>query len=284
MRLVSYKRILQKPTGYMKNYLLAIQISCLALIAQSVWSLFLAVRVNQSYRTFWDIRYYTYLTWGESDVRDDFYNDWFSLQSVPNRYLFLIGFVVAISSWSYRAHVFVNPISKHKRRWGRNWTVLGWLLPICSFFIPFLVNQETEKILAKDTKSISKFGRVWFFLFWSAFLLEEFFYGLWSLNGYPGKEFFIYLIASKLLILTSVCCAWKFFADMSTAIKNRESEIALITTVSLKNEAPLIENLSSPDAISVAGQIRVLGQLLAERLITQEEFNSKKTELLKRIE
>jgi hypothetical protein len=89
-------------------------------------------------------------------------------------------------------------------------------------------------------------------------------------------------ILGETLTIAAVVLAALYFGEISSSVNLRKLEIDTAKAVTKIDNAamppPRVEN----DVASATEQIRALGQLLSEGLISDDEFQSKKSELLKR--
>jgi hypothetical protein len=95
------------------------------------------------------------------------------------------------------------------------------------------------------------------------------------------ENFFNWHILAYVALICAVVTAVLYFAELSYAIHEKTSEIEFA-----KSRDESVPTGSSSKAVSgstanAAEQLRVLGQLLSEGLISEDEFNAKKAEILK---
>lgn len=185
------------------------------------------------------------------------------------------------------------------RKWSSKWAIGGWFIPLANLFIPFLVMRESERIIKRSlvntktqelavSKSLDSV-RIWFIgnifalgLFGASAALiasedyDQETYGLWCA-----------VLASALLVVV-VALAFVYFARQSHLISHamllRQStlnEEDSGQTMDVKSSSPSVS--VTADAGYVAEQIRHLGRLRDDGLITSVEFELKKSELLGRI-
>ena len=185
------------------------------------------------------------------------------------------------------------------RKWNGKWAIGGWFIPLANLFIPFQVMRESELIIKHslgETKSqdlpVSKSldtGRIWFVsnilalgLFGASAELiasenyDQETYGLWSA-----------VLASAVLVAV-VALAFIYFSRQNLLVNQ-----AMVFQQSTSNEEksgqrrafepPPPSVGATQDAGTISEQIRHLGKLRDDGLITPLEFEQKKIELLNRI-
>lgn len=242
------------PTGHMKKFVVAIYLSGATLIFKCVWAINLAIDAKTSS---YDTKYNNFI-------------------SIANFFWVDLFFVVSIIFWTYNAHTYIQPLSEVKRKWGKGWAIGGWFTPVGFLFIPFLVNRETENIVNIGKKSNSLLGPIWFYSTWIAIVSRNF------ANQETGYEaFFNWHIFAYVALIFAVATAVLYFEGVSYAIQYRTFEIesAESRIETIVSAAP--PSVITGNATTAAEQLRTLGQLLSEGLISEDEFNAKKTEILK---
>jgi hypothetical protein len=190
-------------------------------------------------------------------------------------------------------------LTEGSRKWNGKWAIGGWFIPLANLFIPFQVMRESELIIKHslgETKSqdlaISErldTGRIWFVgnilvlgLFGaSANLIANAGYrqetnGLWCA-----------VLASALLVVV-VALAFLYFSRQNLLIsevkefpQSASNEQKSFRGMAFKPPAPAVS--ATQDAGNISEQIRHLGKLRDDGLITTLEFEQKKIELLNRI-
>ena len=191
-----------------------------------------------------------------------------------------------------------------REKWNTKWAIGGWFIPFANLIIPFLVMQESERIIRhslRDSKSqdlalSERFdtSRFWFFgylvvvfvLGFSATLTPvgdnfDYNYGLDTYGIWGG-------ILGSALLLVVVALAYTYFGRQNLFVNQ-----AVVLTQSFSTQEWSGQKGSfkpgSPgfgatqDAASISEQIRHLGKLRDDGLITSVEFEQKKSELLGRI-
>lgn len=268
---------LKNPEGPLKNYLIAIYASGVALSLYSVVAIFLKIEAISSYRAWED----SYATYSNTSRRLELIDELETLSSVDGYlWYFSLPFLVAVIVWTYNAHIAVQPLVLQKRKWGIGWSIGGWFTPIGFLFIPLLVNRETESIVRPNKEKLYQ-GPAWFICSWGAVILrriaEQMFVDIEDFSSVM-----LTYILGEILTIAAVVLAALYFGEISSSVNLRKPEIDTAKAVTKINNAamppPRVEN----DVASATEQIRALGQLLSEGLISDDEFQSKKSELLKR--
>ena len=261
------------PTGHLKKFVVAINLSGATLIGYCGWAIILALDAQESSRRYEGSSTPTWMVDIEAKWWEEDYSQFVSLANFFGIYLL---FVVAIIFWTYNAHTYIQPLSEGKRKWGKGWAIGGWFTPVGFLFIPFLVNRETENIVNNGKKSNSLLGPIWFYSVWVAIVSRNL-----ANQETEYEAFFNWHIFTYVALIFAVATAVLYFAEVSCAIHERTIEIE-----SAKSRIETVVSTAPPSAITgnattAAEQLRTLGQLLSEGLISEDEFNVKKTEILK---
>ena len=261
------------PTGYLKKFVVAIYLSGATLVVYCGWAIILALDAQESSRRYEGSSTPTWMVDYDAKLWKEDYRQFVSLANFFGIYLL---FVVGIIFWTYNAHTYIQPLSEGKRKWGKGWAIGGWFTPVGFLFIPFLVNRETENIVNNGKKSNSLLGPIWFYSVWIAIVSRNF-----ANQETDYEAFFNWHIFAYVALIFAVATAVLYFAEVSCAIHERTIEIE-----SAKSRIETVVSTAPPSAITgnattAAEQLRTLGQLLSEGLISEDEFNAKKTEILK---
>ena len=261
------------PTGHLKKFVVAIYLSGATLVGYCGWAIILALDAQESSRRHEGSSTPTWMVDIEAKWWEEDYRQFVSLANFFGIYLL---FTVAIIFWTYNAHTYIQPLSEGKRKWGKGWAIGGWFTPVGFLFIPFLVNRETENIVNNGKKSNSILGPIWFYSVWIAIVSRNF-----ANQETDYEAFFNWHIFAYVALIFAVALAVLYFAEVSCAIHERTIEIE-----SAKSRIETVVSTAPPSAITgnattAAEQLRTLGQLLSEGLISEDEFNAKKTEILK---
>jgi hypothetical protein len=261
------------PTGHLKKFVVAINLSGATLIGYCGWAIILALDAQESSRRYEGSSTPTWMVDYDAKLWKEDYRQFVSLANFFGIYLL---FVVGIIFWTYNAHTYIQPLSEGKRKWGKGWAIGGWFTPVGFLFIPFLVNRETENIVNNGKKSNSLLGPIWFYSVWVAIVSRNL-----ANQETEYEAFFNWHIFTYVALIFAVATAVLYFAEVSCAIHERTIEIE-----SAKSRIETVVSTAPPSAITgnattAAEQLRTLGQLLSEGLISEDEFNAKKTEILK---
>lgn len=260
-------------TGHMKKFLVTIYFSGAALVGYCVWAIILALEAQESYRRYEGSSSPTWMVDVEAKVWEEDYAQFASLANFFGIYLL---FVVAVVLWTYNAHIFIQPLSEGKRKWGKVWSVCGWFTPVGFLFIPFLVNRETESIVNSRKSGFSRFGPIWFYSVWIAIVSRSI-----ANQEMDYENFFNWQILAYVALICAVVTAVLYFAELSYAIHEKTSEIEFAKSQDETVPTGSLSKAVSGSTANAAEQLRVLGQLLSEGLISEDEFNAKKAEILK---
>lgn len=260
-------------TGHLKKFVVAIYSSGAALVGYCIWAIVLALDAQESYRRYEGSSSPTWMVDVEAKVWEEDYSQFVSLANFFGIYLL---FVVSVIFWTYNAHVFIQPLSEVKRKWGKVWSVCGWFTPVGFLFIPFLVNRETESIVKSGKSGFSRFGPIWFYSVWIAIVSRSI-----ANQAMDYESFFNWHVLAYAALICAVVTAVLYFAELSYAIHERTPEIEFAKS-QVKTVVPdSLSKAVTGSTANAAEQLRILGQLLSEGLISEDEFNAKKTEILK---
>ena len=261
------------PTGYLKKFVVAIYLSGATLVGYCGWAIILALDAQESSRRNEGSSTPTWMVDIEAKWWEEDYSQFVSLANFFGIYLL---FVVAIIFWTYNAHTYIQPLSEGKRKWGKGWAIGGWFTPVGFLFIPFLVNRETENIVNNGKKSNSLLGPIWFYSVWIAIVSRNF-----ANQETEYEAFFNWHIFAYVALIFAVATAVLYFAEVSYTIHERTFEIESAESRIKKVVSAAPPSVITGNATTAAEQLRTLGQLLSEGLISEDEFNAKKTEILK---
>ena len=261
------------PTGHLKKFVVAIYLSGATLVGYCVWAIILALDAQESSRRYEGSSTPTWMVDIEAKWWEEDYSQFVSLANFFGIYLL---FVVAIIFWTYNAHTYIQPLSEGKRKWGKGWAIGGWFTPVGFLFIPFLVNRETENIVNNGKKSNSILGPIWFYSVWIAIVSRNF-----ANQETENEAFFNWHIFAYVALIFAVATAVLYFAEVSYTIHERTFEIESAESRIKKVVSAAPPSVITGNATTAAEQLRTLGQLLSEGLISEDEFNAKKTEILK---
>ena len=242
--------------------------------------------------------------YGTDAAHDAAIMDWINAEDSRNswaegRTLIALFWLITIVVVTYSVVKETTKLSGGTRKWNGKWAIGGWFIPLANLFIPFLVMRESENIIKRSLdetkvqelavpKSLDT-GRFWFIgnilvlvLFGvSAELIasgdyDQETYGLWSA-----------VLASAVLVIV-VVLAYIYFSRQNLFISK-----AKVFPQAVSNEQKSIQRMAfeppapapsaTQDAATVSEQIRHLGKLRDDGLITSVEFELKKSELLGRI-
>ncbi len=231
-------------------------------------------------------------------------SDWidaeFSRDSwAQGRILVTLFWLITIVVIAYSVVKITSEWTGGTRKWSSKWAIGGWFIPLANLFIPFLVMRESERIIKRSlgnskiqelavSKSLDTV-RIWFIgnifalgLFGASAALiasddyDQETYGLW------------FAVLTSALLVVVVALAFVYFARQSHLIshamllrQSTSNEEDSGQTMDVKSSSPSVS--VTADAGYVAEQIRHLGKLQDEGLITSLEFERKKNELLDRI-
>jgi hypothetical protein len=198
-------------------------------------------------------------------------------------FLFWALFVLSQIIWSYKAYRFTEKLTDVMRKWRRGWTIGGWFTPIGFLFIPYLVIRETESLIVQRQSKSAWSGIVWFSLSWISILgMRVVADPLIFDESNMGQFYSVHYVTGTILII-SVLFAFIYFGDISSVAVNEEME-AFSSQDLIKAATPLVAVVGiEADGFLVEEQIRMLGKLHADGLLSDEEFTSKKSDLLGRI-
>ena len=230
--------------------------------------------------------------------------DWIDAENsrdswAQGRTLVALFWLITIVAITYSVVKVTAKLTEGSRNWNGKWAIGGWFIPLANLFIPFQVMRESELIIKHslgETKSqdlpVSKSldtGRIWFVsnilalgLFGASAELiasenyDQETYGLWSA-----------VLASAVLVAV-VALAFIYFSRQNLLVNQ-----AMVFQQSTSNEEksgqrrafepPPPSVGATQDAGTISEQIRHLGKLRDDGLITALEFEQKKIELLNRI-
>jgi len=286
---IENRKWVYKPEGPLKANLVAVYITSAAL------SLYCAVSILVKFGTILSFQEASdaYATTRYYSRTQDFVEDYNNFVSISELlFIFSLPFVVAVIAWTYNSHVLVQPMSPQKRKWGVGWAIGGWFTPIGFFFIPLLVNRETEEIICPNKKQKSQAGPAWFYSIWGAIALRRIADQMILGDSDLTQTLLVYMLGDALTI-AAAGLAVLYFGEISLSVSERGSEISSAKAMSansfsdtsqVKSDASISTAISVESDGSVVGdQIRMLGKLHAEGLISDAEFSEKKGELLKRL-
>lgn len=276
--LVEIRKWVNNPEGPLKANLIAIYASGSALALYCFVSILTTFGTIESYNEAYD----AYATTRQYSRSQDFIKSYDNFTSISRLLaLFALPFVTAVIAWTYSSHKLVNPLSKQKRKWGLGWTVGSWFTPVGFFFIPLLVNRETEGIVKSEKEQKSLFGPAWFYAIWAAIIARRIADEMILGDSDFAQTLYVYIVGDVLTI-AAVVFAVLYFGEISASVYEKEDEIKSGEFKVGTIEQPSKANTSAANVAEVTEQLRALGQLLSEGLISEEEFTLKKTELLKR--
>ena len=203
-------------------------------------------------------------------------------------FLFMALFVASQIVWSYKAYRFTEKITGISRKWQRGWTIGGWFVPIGFLFIPFLVIRETESIIMRKQNKYAWAGFAWFSLSWIAIVGRRLISELSPYDGYgfdyseQSVLYPVYFVTGFALIFSALF-AFIYFGDISSEAFSNTPETLTVSS-QIKEDTPASKSIEAEvDGSLVGEQIRMLGKLHADGLLSDAEFAEKKTDLLGRI-
>ena len=276
--LVEIRKWVHNPEGPLKANLVAIYLSGAALSLYCLISILTTFGTIESYNEAYD----AYATTRQYSREQDFIKSYDNFASISRLLaLFALPFVTAVIAWTYSSHKLLNPLSKQKRKWGLGWTIGGWFTPVGFFFIPLLVNRETEGILRSEKEKKSLFGPAWFYAIWIAIIARRIADEMILGDSDFAQILYVYIVGDVLTI-AAVVFAVLYFGEISASVYEKEDEIKSAESKVDVIDHPKKADTSVTNIAEVTEQLRALGQLFSEGLISEEEFTSKKTELLKR--
>ena len=230
--------------------------------------------------------------------------DWIDAENsrdswAQGRTLVALFWLITIVAITYSVVKVTAKLTEGSRNWNGKWAIGGWFIPLANLFIPFLVMRESERII-KDSLDKTKAqdlavsesldtGRIWFVgnilvlgLFGaSAELIAN--------AGYREETFGLWCaVLASALLAAVVVLAFRYFAKQNVLI-NQTMVFPLSTSNEEKSgqrrafEPPSPSFGGTQDAGTISEQIRHLGKLRDDGLITPLEFEQKKIELLNRI-
>ncbi len=203
-------------------------------------------------------------------------------------FLLIALFVSSQIVWSYKAYRFTEDLAGTNRKWRRGWSIGGWFTPIGNLFIPFLVIRETESIIVRRPNRFAWAGLAWFSLSWIAVIgrraiSEMFYYDGYSFDWSNASTYYMAYCVTGLVLVISVLFAFIYFGDISLEAMKCEPESNSSIDL-IKVESPISgSTLAESGGSLVEEQIRMLGKLHAEGLLSDAEFAAKKADLLGRI-
>jgi hypothetical protein len=240
----------------------------------------------------------------DNKLHDAAIMDWINAEDSRNswaqgRTLVALFWLITIVVITYSVVKVTTKLTASTRKWNGKWAIGGWFIPLANLFIPFLVMRESELIIKHsldETKAqelaVPKsldMGRFWFFgnilvlgLFGASAELiasedyDQETYGLWSA-----------VLASAVLVAV-VTLAYVYFSRQNLLISESKefpqsvsNEQGPFQRMAFQPPAPSVG--TTQDAATISEQIRHLGKLRDDGLITSVEFELKKSELLGRI-
>jgi hypothetical protein len=196
----------------------------------------------------------------------------------------------------------VKVSARWREKWNGKWAIGGWFIPFGNLIIPFLVMHESERIIRHslrdensqvltlskrlDTSGFWFFGNlvVLFVLGFSAALTpvaDDYNYELDTLCILSG-------ILGSVLLLANVALTFIYFARQNLFVDHfirfaKSAPTQDKSGMRVPFEPPSQSNSATHDAGTISEQIRHLGKLRDDGLITSVEFEQKKSELLGRI-
>ena len=240
----------------------------------------------------------------DNKLHDAAISDWIDAEYSRNswaegRTLVALFWLITIVVITYSVVKMTTKLTEGTRKWNGKWAIGGWFIPLANLFIPFLVMRESELIIKNSLdetkaqelavpKSLDT-GRFWFIgnifvlvlLGASAELIangdyDQETYGLWSavlanaILGVVVALAFIYFSRQNLLI-----------SEVKEFSQSASNEQKSFQRMAFQPPAPAVS--ATQDAGTISEQIRHLGKLRDDGLITPLEFEQKKIELLNRI-
>lgn len=197
--------------------------------------------------------------------------------------LFMALFVASQIFWSYKAYLFTEQLEGTARKWRRGWTIGGWFTPIGFLLIPYLVIRETESLIVRRKNKYAWAGIAWFSLSWIVIIGKRVVSDPLAFDTANMDGLFIGHYLTGLALVISVLFAFIYFGDISYEAFINEPTVTSESTKT-RVEMPLHESTESEtDSSLVEEQIRMLGKLHADGLLSDVEFSSKKADLLGRI-
>ena len=228
---------------------------------------------------------------------EDLRNSWAQARTVV-----MLFWLVLIVVLTYSVVKATEKFSVNARKWNGKWAIGGWFIPVANFFIPFQVLRESERVINNSfqeskiqdlelSEHLDK-SRFWFFgnivvllLFGVSDELTTFddnweydqdTFGIWS--GILGSALlvavvvfaFVYFLRQNLFVNQAKLLSQSVLEGNNTRQKRAfEPPPSFVTT--------------TQDAGNISEQIRHLGKLRDDGLITSVEFEQKKSQLLDRI-
>jgi hypothetical protein len=197
--------------------------------------------------------------------------------------LFMALFVASQIVWSYKAYLFTEQLEGTARKWRRGWTIGGWFTPIGFLFIPYLVIRETESLIVRRQNKYAWAGIAWFSLSWIVIIGKRVVSDPLAFDTANMDGLFIGHYLTGLALVISVLFAFIYFGDISSEAFINEPTVTSESTKT-RVEMPVHESTAAEtDSFLVEEQIRMLGKLHADGLLSDVEFSAKKADLLGRI-
>ena len=218
------------------------------------------------------------------------------------RTVLVLFWFVTIVAMTYSVVKVTAKLSENSRKWNGKWAIGGWFIPLANIVIPFQVMRESEHIIKHSLRGVKNQDltlsghldrcRYWFFGNILALLLIEMAAELTTFNDdwdYDLDTYGLWCgILGSALMVAVVVLAFIYFGRQNLFIDENKVYTSLdLNYVDVGRkivfEPPSPSVKATQDAASVSEQIRHLGKLRDEGLITSIEFEQKKSELLDRI-
>jgi hypothetical protein len=199
--------------------------------------------------------------------------------------LLWIVLVASLATWSFQIHKVVGPLTQAKRKWSRGWTIGGWVVPIGFVVIPYLVIRESLQILDGKNKNWN-ISALWWATSWISIFLGVYANAIFQDGSDPQRFYSVKLIQLGAVI---VACLFAAFMVHESSISISEIEVeesrpdSIVEDQHAPSSSPPEPRPNEAKVSEIAESIRAISHLRAEGLLTQEEFELKKQQIINRI-
>ena len=198
--------------------------------------------------------------------------------SILVTFIFVI-VTVSLAVWSYQLHTFSSGGTEENREWSRGWTIGGWITPLGQFIIPYLVIRESLLKLDRESKT-HQIASAWWTLSLAGFALKLFANASTDIDTY----YVMTILCAAALLLASVFAI--YMVQDCYSIANSNSENIDRSVIQNDEASPSSKNISRSEtttATDIQNRLETIELLRSQKLISEEEFTSKRHEILGRI-
>jgi hypothetical protein len=201
-----------------------------------------------------------------------------------------VAFVASMATWSFHLHSSLQEISKEGRVWSKGWTIGGWLVPVGHILIPYLVIRESLEI--QDRENGPRQTAIgWWIMLWCAVIA-----GGASSTTIESLEDFDGIYVAKLIqsgALLIMCLLAVFMVKDSLDLTKTDlldgEEYSDAPTEEVRHRqhkvtpAPEVQGTIGRTSTNLSERLKTLNQLRAEGLLTDNEYQIKRRQLLDQI-